>query len=73
MITKIRAIYRNGVIELLKKIDIAKDAEITITVSAPVSAGAEGIGMSFGGWKDLIDAEQFLKDIYESRGHKTGT
>ena len=64
---KVRAIYRNGVIEPLENMDIEDGAEITITVSEPVTNGAEGIKKSFGGWKGLIDADQFLKDIYESR------
>ena len=67
MLKTIKARYRNGVIEPLEKIDIVEEAEITITISEPVTTGAEGIKKSFGGWKGLIDADQFLKDIYESR------
>jgi predicted DNA-binding antitoxin AbrB/MazE fold protein len=67
LLKTIKARYRNGVIEPLEKIDIAEEAEITITISEPVTTGAEGIKKSFGGWKGLIDADQFLKDIYESR------
>jgi predicted DNA-binding antitoxin AbrB/MazE fold protein len=64
---KVRAIYRNGVIEPLENMDIEDGAEISITVSEPVTTGADGIKKSFGGWIGLVDAEQFLKDIYESR------
>jgi len=64
---KVRAIYRNGVIKPLENMDIEDRAEITITFLEPVTTGAEGIKKSFGGWKGLIDADQFLKDIYESR------
>ncbi len=67
MLKTIKARYRNGVIEPLEKMDIEEGAEITITVSEPVTTAAEGIKKSFGGWKGLIDADQFLKDIYESR------
>jgi len=63
----IKARYRNGVIEPLEKINIEDGSEITIMVSELNIAGAEGIKKSFGGWKGLIDADQFLKDIYESR------
>ncbi len=67
MLKTIKARYRNGVIEPLEKMDIEDGAEITITVSKPITTGAEGIKKCFGGWKGLIDADQFLKDIYESR------
>jgi len=67
LLKTIKARYKNGVIEPLEKIDIEDGAEIAITVSEPAAAGAEGIKKSFGGWKGLIDTEQFLKDIYESR------
>ena len=67
MIRTIRARYRNGVIEPLEDIDIEDGTEITITVSEPIAGAAERIKRSFGGWKGLIDADQFLRDIYESR------
>jgi len=67
LLKTIKARYRNGVIEPLEKMDIEDGAEITITVSESVTTGADGIKKSFGGWKGLVDAEQFLKDIYESR------
>jgi len=67
LLKTIKARYRNGVIEPLEEMDIEDGSEITITVSEPVTTGAEGIKKSFGGWKGLIDADQFLKDIYESR------
>jgi len=67
LIKTIKARYRNGVIEPLEDIDIEDGTEITITVSEPIADAAEGIKRSFGGWKGLIDADQFLKDIYESR------
>lgn len=67
MLKTIRARYKDGIIEPLEKIDIEDGAEITITVSEPAAACSEGIKKSFGGWKGLIDADQFLKDIYESR------
>jgi predicted DNA-binding antitoxin AbrB/MazE fold protein len=67
LLKTIKARYRNGVIEPLEEMDIEDGADITITVSEPDTTGAEGIKKSFGGWKGLIDADQFLKDIYESR------
>jgi len=69
LLRTIKARYRNGVIEpLIEPLeDIEDGTEITITVSEPTVSAAEGIKRSFGGWKGLIDADQFLKDIYESR------
>jgi predicted DNA-binding antitoxin AbrB/MazE fold protein len=63
----IRARYRNGLIEPLENIDFAEGAEITITVSEPADSSEDGLSRSFGGWKGLIDAEEFLRNVYIDR------
>ncbi len=67
MLKTIKARYRNGIIEPLEKIDVTEGEEIIIALIEPIINGNSGIEKSFGGWKGLIDAEQFLKDVYESR------
>jgi len=64
----IKAIYRNGVIEPLEEIDLAltDGTEITVTLELP-SLSEEGLNRSFGGWKGLIDAEEFLRNVYADR------
>lgn len=67
----IKARYRNGLIEPLEKIDLAEGAEITITVSELPDVSKDGLNRSFGGWKGLIDAEEFLKNVYASRSTRS--
>ena len=66
MLKTIKARYKNGLIEPLEKIDINEGMEITITISEP-PVREDGLDRSFGGWKGLIDAEEFLKNIYADR------
>ncbi len=63
----IRAIYRNGIIEPLEEVNLADGTEITITVLEPSPISKDGLERSFGGWKGLIDAEEFLENIYVDR------
>ena len=67
----IKAIYRNGLIEPLEEIELPDGAEITITVSEDKRASEDGLDRSFGGWKGLIDAEEFLRNIYADRDIST--
>lgn len=67
LLKTIRARYRNGLTEPLENIDLADGAEITITVSEPVDSSENGLSRSFGGWKGLIDAEEFLRNVYADR------
>ena len=67
MLKTIKARYRNGLIEPLEAIDLAEGAEIIITVSEAEDISEDGLSKSFGGWKGLIDAEEFLRNIYADR------
>lgn len=67
MLKTIKARYRNGLIEPLEKIDLADDVEITITISEAKDTSGDGLNKSFGGWEGLIDAEEFLRNIYADR------
>lgn len=71
MLRTIKAKYKNGVIEPLDKIDIAEEAEITITIDVPLSISEEERWKKFlssaDGWKDIVD-EEFLDEIYRQRG-----
>lgn len=68
---KIKAKYKNGTLELLEKVDLPEGAEVTISFEASDILYEEEKRRRFlsaaGGWKDLLDCEQFLKDVYESR------
>ena len=63
----VRGHYRNGVIELLEKVELPEDTEITIVEAKPAgSAGA--LERSAGAWKGLLDADQLIRDIYADKG-----
>jgi len=70
LLKTIKAKYRNGVIEPLEKIDIAEDAEITITIDVLPFISEEERWKKFlsaaGGWKDIVD-DGFLDEIYRQR------
>ena len=75
MTKTIKAIYKNGIIEPLEKVDIADGAEITITLSDAHPLLDEGkererFLSSAGSWKDIVD-EKFLEDIYHQRNLHT--
>jgi len=65
----IRARYREGKLEPLEPLEMEEGAEVTVTVDhlEPSSAAIDPIGATAGAWKDLLDCEQFEKDVYESR------
>ncbi|HGJ64544.1 TPA: DUF104 domain-containing protein [bacterium] len=65
MLRTIKARYKNGLIEPLEEIKISEGSEITITISEPPNE--DGLDRSFGGWKGLIDADEFLKNVYADR------
>jgi len=66
----IRARFSNGVIEPLENLTIEEGKELIITIAdvpAELSKTLEALRKSFGGWRDLIDAEELKKSIYEDR------
>jgi len=68
MIGTIRARYRNGLIEPLEKIELPENTEITITIAAtkPEEA-ADALERSAGGWKDIVDCDALIRNIYADR------
>jgi predicted DNA-binding antitoxin AbrB/MazE fold protein len=71
LLKTVKAVYKNGVIEPLEEIELPEGAEITITVSGDKRIAHDGLDRSFGGWKGLIDAEKFLRDVYADRDIST--
>jgi len=69
MTKTIRARYREGKLELLEPLEMEEGTEVTVTVSGPERSptAVDPITASAGAWKDLLDCEQFEKDVYDSR------
>ena len=73
MATTVRAMFINGIFKPLEALSFPEGQEMTIIIDESSTTHKPGAGLeaSAGGWKGLIDAEQFKKDIYESRQIQT--
>jgi predicted DNA-binding antitoxin AbrB/MazE fold protein len=64
----IRARFTQGNLEPLEKIDLPEGKEVSITIlDVPSSIDREAFRRAAGGWKDTVDADTLIKNIYESR------
>ena len=57
--------FRRGVIEPLEKLELKEGEVIFITIKELPKE--DRFEKAAGGWKNLVDCEALLKDIYESR------
>ena len=65
----IKARYSKGKIEPLEKLVMEEGEELIVTISnkSPDAKGKDPLDSSFGGWTELIDAEELKKNIYADR------
>ena len=68
----IRARVFRGMIEPLEKVDIREGEEIVISISKAPSkrvkkSFSDALKRTAGGWKDLIDCDELIKNIYADR------
>ena len=64
----IRACVTRGILKLLEKVDLPEGAEVPVTiVDASSGTDREAFRRAAGGWKDTVDADTLIKNIYESR------
>jgi len=62
-----KARYKDGIIKPLEKVDIEDDTDITIALLEKKRIDPDGLIRSFGGWKDTVDCDELLKNIYADR------
>ena len=68
MSSTVRARMRRGMLVLLEKVDLAEGTEVTITIlDEPSAADREAFRRAAGGWKDTVDADTLINNIYASR------
>ena len=68
MIENIRARVKAGMLELLEKVNLPEGTEVTVTIRENSPApDREAFRRSAGGWKDTVDAEALIENIYASR------
>ena len=66
MAREIRGRFSKGKIEPLEKIDLKEGEEVTITLpEEKLATGA--FERAAGGWKDTLDFDAYLTDLYASR------
>ena len=64
----IKARYQAGKLEPLEPLDLEDGQEVVITLSEPEEPPVlDPLAATSGASKDLLDGEQFEKDVYESR------
>jgi predicted DNA-binding antitoxin AbrB/MazE fold protein len=68
MASAYRARVKAGMLELLEKVDLPEGTEVTVTIreDSPL-ADREAFRRSAGGWKDTVDADTLITNIYDSR------
>ena len=63
-----RARVKHGHLELLEKVNIPEDTEVSVTIiKTPGARAIDGLRRSAGGWKGLIDADALIENIYTDR------
>ena len=61
----IKAKFKKGIIEPMEKLELEEGSEIFVTIKELYKENR--FAKSAGSWKDLVDCDELLKDIYKSR------
>ena len=69
MVQQLKATFASGVFKPATPVDLDEGATVIISVTEETHPKAEfkNLEASAGGWKDLLDCEQLIQDIYQSR------
>lgn len=65
----IRAKFKKGVIEPLEKLELKEGEEVEVTISplSETEKTLDAIRSTAGAWRETVNCEELIKDIYESR------
>ena len=70
MAMEVRARFHKGKIEPLEPLELTEGEEILVTISErarPRETLVEALRATAGAWKDLVDADDLKRRIYEDR------
>ena len=63
----IKARFLEGIFKPVEKVELEEGEEVIVTIKE-IPKGTKGaFERAAGSWKDLVDTERLIKDIYESR------
>ena len=64
----VRARVRGGSLDLLDPVSLRDGDEVLVTISKPLSAAdMDALRRAAGAWKDTVDAEALIANIYADR------
>ena len=68
----VRARMKRGMLELLEKVDIPEGREVSVTIlEKPAGRDLAAFGRAAGSWKDTVDADALIENIYADRLYST--
>ena len=67
MAKTIRAKFKRGVFEPLEKVELEEGKEVEVVIPSKTEKVLEALRETAGAWKETIDCEKLLEDIYRSR------
>ena len=69
MIQEISATYTKGVLKLARPLHLDEGAQVVVSVAQPTEHAmlSKSLEATAGAWKDSIDCDKLLKDVYASR------
>src|SRR5205809_7748487 len=68
MSNTLRARVKGGMLELLEKVDLPEGTEVMVTIlHTPSSEDREAFRRTAGGWKNTVDADALIQNIYVDR------
>lgn len=69
MVQSLKATFADGVFKPATPVNLDEGATVTISVTEETRPNTEfkNLEASAGGWKNLLDCEQLIQDIYQSR------
>jgi predicted DNA-binding antitoxin AbrB/MazE fold protein len=64
----VRARVKGGTLELLETVNLPEGEEVTVTIiEAPSRTDREAFRRAAGAWRDTVDAETLIRNIYADR------